>query len=83
MTFKTDLKEQKVLNEQLTDENRALKELQRQADTESKQLKSECAETLMNKERLTQHRQAQLESELSDQQISNQKLLTKIAEYEN
>ena len=53
-TFKTDLKEQTVLNEQLTDENRALKEMQRQADTETKRLKSDCAETLINKERLTQ-----------------------------
>ena len=79
---KAELKDFKVLNEQLSDENRAMKELQREADGEAKRLKSDCAETLMNKERLTQQRQAQLESDLSDQQITSQKLMTKVAELE-
>ena len=70
---RSDYKDQILLAQSLETELKALKDMNKETGDDILRLKSDCAHTLLGKEKSTQSKLVQLQNEISDLQLVNQR----------
>lgn len=73
-----DYKDQLILSQAMDSELKALKDMSKETTNDMLRLKSDCAQTLLGKEKTTQNKLVQLQNEISDLQLINQRQVQKI-----
>lgn len=76
--MRSELKDAKVFTQCLQDEQKTIKENLKEKEHELKLIKSDCAATLISKEKTLQQKVLNLENTLSDLQFENQKYVQKV-----
>ena len=68
---RADYKDQLLLNKSMESELKALRDMSKENSSDLLLLKSECAQTLLSKEKSTQNKIVLLQNEISDIQLIN------------
>lgn len=77
-----DYKDQLLLAQAMETELKTLKDMSKETTNDMLRLKSDCAQTLLGKEKTTQNKLVQLQNEISDLQLINQRQVQKIHDME-
>ena len=77
-----DYKDQLLLTQAMETELKTLKDMSKETTNDMLRLKSDCAQTLLGKEKTTQSKLVQLQNEISDLQLINQRQVQKIHDME-